>query len=80
MDMLFIILGAILVLLFFLYIKNAAEILCRIVGGFSLLIIYNALAMKFSIPVVGINLFSSLTTGLLGAPGGALLILCATFF
>ena len=79
MDIAIIILGVILTALFFLHIKSAADVLCRIIGGFSLLFIYNTVAMHFLIPVVGINLFSAVIAGLLGLPGGALLICCAAF-
>lgn len=77
--MLILFLGVLLTALFFLHIKSAADILCRIIGGFSVLLIYNALALHFCVPEVGINLFSAITAGLLGIPGGALLICCAIF-
>lgn len=79
MDMLILLLGAVLTILFFLNIKNAADILCRIVGGFALLLIYNAAAPHFSLSQVGINLLSALLTGTMGAPGAALLV-CAAIF
>lgn len=78
--MLIIVLGVLLTAVFFLHIKSAADILCRIIGGFSLLLIYNAAALHFSVPAVGINLFSAITAGLLGLPGGVLLICFAIFF
>ena len=77
MNTLTIILGVLLVTLFFLNIKNAADILCRIAGGFAFLLLYNMLAPSFSLQSVGINLISSLVAGVMGLPGGILLV-CAT--
>lgn len=77
MNMVLIIMGTVLAVLFFLNIKSAADVLCRTVGGFVILLLYNAVAMSLSVPPVGINLISALLTGLLGLPGGALLIFCA---
>ena len=79
MDMLILLLGVILVVLFFLNIKNAADLLCRIVGGFALLLIYNAAAPHLSLQPVGINLISALFTGIMGAPGTVLLVCAAAF-
>ena len=79
LELMLIILGVILTLLFFLHIKSAADILCRIIGGFAVLFVYNALAVKFSLPVVGINFLSAVISGLLGLPGGGLIVCCAAF-
>ncbi len=77
MEILYIILGVVLTVLFFLNIKNAADILCRIIGGVSLLIIYNT--VFHGLPAVGINLISGTVAGLLGLPGGLLIILLGLF-
>ena len=79
MNTLTIILGIVLVILFFLNIKNAADVLCRIVGGFAFLLLYNMIAPVFSLQGVGINLISSLVAGVMGLPGGVLLV-CASLF
>ena len=77
MEILYIILGVVLTVLFFLNIKNAADLLCRIIGGVSLLIIYNT--VFHGLPAVGINLISGTVAGLLGLPGGLLIILLGLF-
>ncbi len=77
MEILYIILGVVLVVLFFLNIRSAADILCRTVGGIGALIIYNTVFSAFS--SVGVNLISGFTVGLLGLPGG-LLIICLERF
>ena len=79
MNTLTIILGVILATLFFINIKNAADVLCRIVGGFAFLLLYNMTAPVFTLQSVGINLISSLVAGILGLPGGLLLV-CAALF
>lgn len=79
MTVVYIILGIILTALFFLNIKNAADILCRIIGGFAILLIYNTVASHFHIPFLGINPVTVLVTGLLGIPGGALLVCLGLF-
>ena len=78
MTVIYIILGIVLTLLLFLNIKNAADFLCRIISGFVALIIYNTVAPTLSIPLLGINIISAAVIGLLGLPGG-LLILCLRF-
>jgi len=77
LNIVLIILGVILTVLFFLNVKNAADILCRIIGGFAVLLIYNRFAGVFSLETTGINLISSFIAGILGLPGGILLF-CAT--
>ena len=77
MKILYIILGVVLTVLFFLNIKNAADILCRIIGGVGFLIIYNTVFHGLS--AVGINLVSGSVAGLLGLPGGLLIILLGLF-
>ena len=79
MTVIYIILGTILTVLFFLHIKSAADLLCRIVGGFAFLIIYNSVAPLISLPALGINLVSATLCGILGLPGGAALILLNLF-
>lgn len=79
MNVLLIILGIVLTALFFLNIKSAADILCRIIGGFALLLIYNHIAGIFSLEMAGINLFTSFVAGILGFPGAATIILMAVF-
>lgn len=79
MNILLIVLGVVLTVLFFLHIKSAADLLCRIVGGFAFLIIYNSVAPFVSLPVLGINLVSAALCGILGLPGGAMLILLNLF-
>lgn len=73
MNTLFIILGVILALLFFLNIKPASEVLCRIVCGFAVLIGYNAVAPALLLVPIGINLISALLIGIFGAPGAIML-------
>ena len=80
MNILLIILGALLCILFFLNIKNAADILCRIIGGFALLYLYNMLAPMMGFKGVGINLLSALIAGGMGIPGGILLLCAAICF
>lgn len=80
MDFLLIILGLVLSVLFFVNIKSAADILCRIVGGFGLLIIYNMAAPALSFAPVGINIFSAFICGIMGLPGGMLLVCCSFLF
>ena len=77
MEILYIILGVVLTVLFFLNIKNAADLLCRIIGGVCFLIIYNT-AFPF-LPEAGINLVSGTVAGLLGIPGGLLIIFLGVF-
>lgn len=79
MNILLIILGALLCILFFLNIKNAADVLCRIIGGFALLYLYNMLAPMFGFNAVGINLLSAIIAGGMGIPGG-ILLLCAAIY
>ena len=75
MEFLLIIFAIALGVLFFLNIKSAALILCKIVGGFSFLLIYNAIAPQIGLPLPGANLLSASICGILGLPGG-LLLLC----
>lgn len=79
MEILLIILGIVLTVLFFLHIKSAADLLCRIVGGFAFLIIYNSVAPYISLPALGINLVSAILCGILGLPGGAMMVLLNLF-
>ncbi|MBQ3023496.1 MAG: pro-sigmaK processing inhibitor BofA family protein [Clostridia bacterium] len=80
MDYLFILLGITLCALFFLNMKSAANILCRIVGGFLFLIIYNTIAPMLSFPAVGINLVTASLCGILEIPGAILLIALTFLF
>lgn len=79
MNTLFIMLGAVLALIFFLNIKPAAEVLCRIVCGFAVLLCYNMAAAPLSWVPIGINLVSSFIVGVFGLPGGMMLFLAAMF-
>ena len=79
MNFLLIILGIILTVLFFLNIKSAATLLCRILGGFLLLLIYNSLSQAVSLPSVGINLITAVLCGFLEIPGLGLVICCHFF-
>lgn len=72
MTAIYIILGIILTVLFFLHIKSTADILCRIIGGFAFLYIYNSVA--YGLPLLGINVISAAVCGILGLPGLGLLI------
>ena len=69
MKSLILILGAVLSLLFFLNVKPASEVFCRIVCGFLVLIALNSVLMLFSSVTLGVNLITALITGILGAPG-----------
>ena len=72
MDSIITILGALLALLFFLNIKPASEVFCRILCGFSVLIALNSVLMIFSPVAVGVNLITAIIIGVFGAPGGFL--------
>lgn len=80
LDYLFIFLGIILCVLFFLNIKSAANILCRIVGGFLFLILYNTIAPMASLSTVGVNLATATVCGFLDVSGAVLLILLTFLF
>ena len=71
MEFLLIIIAVVLGGVFFLNMKRTALILCRIVGGFLFLLLYNALPL----PSVGINLVTAAVCGVLEIPGW-LLLLC----
>ena len=77
MTVVYIIFGIALTVLLFLNIKNAADIICRIIGGIGVLIIYNTVFP--SLPVAGINLVSGTVVGILGLPGG-IMVLCLGLF
>ena len=79
MNTLLLIMGFVLTVLFFLNIRKAADVLCRIIGGFAVLFIYNAFAPMLSLKCVGINLLSALCTGVMGIPGSVLLLCAAVF-
>lgn len=79
MNTVLLILGVVLTVLFFLNVKNAADVLCRIIGGFAVLFIYNAFAPMLSLSTVGINIISALCSGILGVPGSILLLCSAVF-
>ena len=79
MEILLILLGVLLTVLFFLNIKSAALFLCRIVGGFAFLIIYNSVAQFVLLPALGVNALSAALCGILGLPGGAMLLLLKFF-
>lgn len=79
MDSVLTILGMLLALLFFLNIKPASEVFCRILCGFSVLIALNSAFMMFSPVRVGVNLITALIIGIFGAPGGALVYAVTLF-
>ena len=74
LDFVLIFLGLLLCVLFFLNIKSAANILCRIVGGFLFLIIYNTIAPMMSFAPIGANLITATVCGMLELPGVLLLL------
>jgi len=74
MEFLLIIIALVLGVLFSFNIKSTAAILCRIAGGFAFLLVYNSVAPHIGLPPVGINIISSAICGILGVPGGLLLI------
>lgn len=80
LDYLLIFLGIILCVLFFLNIKSAANILCRIVGGFLFLILYNTVAPMVSLSTVGVNIITAAVCGFLEIFGVLLLILLNILF
>lgn len=69
MKSLLLILGGVLTVLFFLNIKPASEVFCRILCGFCVLIAVNSALVFFSSATVGVNLITALLTGIFGAPG-----------
>ena len=77
MNVLYIIMGLLLTVLFFINMKTASDILCRIIGGFSALFVYNTIASFVSLTLIGVNLASALVCAILGIPGGLLLICAA---
>ncbi len=80
MDFLFYILGVGLIIVFFSNIKITADILCRILGGFAMLLIYNTPAPFLALPHVGVNFISSTLCAILGFPGLLLLLLSSIIF
>ncbi len=76
MTIVYVILGILLAAIFFLNIKNAADLFSRIIGGMGVLIIYNTI---FPDPCAGINLVTAAIVGLLGLPGG-IMVLCLGLF
>ena len=79
MKIIYIILAFLLTALFFMNIKYAADLLCRIAGGAALLIIFNSVCGFFAFHTVGINILSSAVVGMLGLPGGVVLV-CLSLF
>ncbi len=57
--------GILLCVLFFINIKSAANILCRIVGGFLFLILYNTAAPIISLAPIGANIITAALCGTL---------------
>jgi len=80
MDWFYIACAVVLTVLFFLNIRSASDILCRIAGGFAVLMLYNTLSAVLPVSPVGINLISSAVSGIMGLPGAILLILCGKLF
>ena len=79
MDILLIAAGVLLAVLFFLNLKTAADVLCRIIYGFGILLIYNSAAPLLGFSAIGINLVTSLIIGILGIPGWIMLFCCTVF-
>ncbi len=79
MDVLLIFGGALLLALFFLNMRTAADVLCRIICGFMILLLYSSVAPAAALPIVGVNLITALIIGFLGIPGGILLLCTAAF-
>ena len=80
MNFLLYILGIVLCVLFFLNIKSAADILCRIVGGFLFLIIYNTFAPMIALSPIGANLITATVCGTLEIFGFLLLFILNILF
>ncbi|MBE7034270.1 MAG: hypothetical protein E7406_08610 [Ruminococcaceae bacterium] len=74
MEFLLIIIALVLGAVFSFNAKSTAAILCKVAGGFAFLLIYNSIAPRIGLPSVGINIISSAVCGILGVPGGLLLI------
>ena len=79
MDVLLIFGGALLLILFFMNMRTAADVLCRIMCGFIILLLYNSAAPFAALPIVGVNLVTAVIIGFLGLPGGILLLCTAAF-
>ncbi len=77
MTAVYIVLGIVLTVLFFLNVKSAADILCRTIGGIIILLMYNTVFP--ALPGVGVNLVCGVSSGLLGLPG-VLLVICLSVF
>ena len=80
MDYRMFFLGIVLCVLFFLNIKSAANILCRIVGGFLFLIIYSTFAPMISLAPIGVNLITATICGTLEIFGFLLLFILNILF
>ena len=80
MDFLLIFVGFLLFVLFFANIKSAALFLCRVIGGFVFLILFNTVSPLISLSPVGANIVSALICGVLEIPGAVLLILLNNLF
>lgn len=79
MDVLLITGGVLLLALFCMNMHTAADVLCRIICGFGALLLYNSAAALASAPIIGVNLITALILGILGLPGGILLLCMAAF-
>ena len=79
-DFLLLILGVLLFVLFFANLKSAANLLCRGIGGFAFLILFNTISPLVSLSPVGANIVSALICGVLELPGAILLILLSNLF
>lgn len=78
MTLLYYILGLTLLVLFFLNINTAAQMLCKIAGGLSILFLYAPLSCF--LPPVGINLLTASVLAVFNLPGGVLLVLLSAVF
>ena len=80
MDFVYLLLGLVSAVILLINIKNAADIICRFAGGFILLIIYNTIAAALAFPPIGVNAVSASLCGLLGIPGGLMLVGLSVLF
>ena len=74
MKILLLVAAVCVAVLYYTNIKTASSVLCRITGGFLFLFIYNTIAPHIALPLLGINMISAAVCGLLGLPGGVLLL------
>ena len=74
MKILLIIAAVCIAVLYSSNIKTASSVFCRITSGFLFLFIYNTVAPGFALPSLAVNVISAAICGVLGLPGGVLLL------